>query len=176
MRTTIATLLTLGVLMLLQGCGGLSDYMPHAGGTSPTPGTTINEHFGQEITAYDETVLSVRMECESGICPDPAPRTETVQRPCYFCDFTHFEGDAFPLLTEGTTGSDTLANCQQRNAGPFIDGLAVKERTPERVVLAGEVLYRSQQTSLQPGACERPDYKYTLIQEVEWVFSRPTRG
>lgn len=69
-------------------------------------------------------------------------------------------------------GSDTLAGCTEKNYGPIIDGLTVKERTAERVVLSGEVRHRAEQISGRPDACSRPDYKYILVQKVQWVFSK----
>lgn len=175
LRTTALWLVVLGLFIFLAGCGDLAAMLPEPGhNTARTPGPTIDEHFGQKIDEYEESVLAVRVECESGTCPPQEPRPEPVRRACYFCDQSRFEGNEFALWTEGVTGSNTLAGCTERESGPIIDGLGVSERTAERVVLTGEVRYRAEQISGRPGACPDSDYKYTLIQEVQWVFRPPT--
>lgn len=148
-------------------------------------GITINEFFGKNITKYSEKIISGKIECTSGECPEVNFVLDTKEKDCYFCDVYKIRGDDFSFHYGGGGGFDSFFGCTKKWDGPFvgIGGFKVLEKTENILRIQGNTEMRISQKSkicdrtrdpecddTTYGTCSEEDYSYKSIRTIEMVF------
>jgi len=148
-------------------------------------GITINQFFGKNITKYSEKIVSGRVECISGLCPEIDFVLDTQEKNCYFCDVYKIRGDDFAFHYGGGGGFDTFFGCMTKWDGPYVseDGFKVIEKTPDLLRVRGDTrtLLSLKSTLCNKtkdpdcndqtyGNCAEEDYSYNSIRTIEMVF------
>ena len=149
---------------------------------------TINDYFGKEIKTYTHNIIDQNINCISGECPEAEKESVGLQeeRDCYFCSSVKIKGDLYSFYVDIAGGSvNSLAGCTIRSDGPFIKGMDIKLKAPDKLLIEGDMTWKRSQISnlcdeaKDPecddniyGTCSTFDYELEYVETVQFEIKR----
>ena len=176
-------LLLLINVILISGCIELKEQLSQH--TASEQGQTINEFFDKNIVKYTERIVSERIECISGECPESEPELKTVEKDCYFCDISKIKGNRLELIHDKgqSRSQDASFGCIKNYDGPVMEGFEIIEQNDEILKVRGDIKFYYSQKSTHCdrekdpecddatyGNCAGEDYSQVSVRTVEMIF------